>query len=504
MSEHGYRFVALGALSLTLAITFTAACGSDDDSTVSSGASQQTSSTQGGSAGTTSQGGEAGQGGAGGANQGGAGQGGAGGAGCSIDNCNGAGQVCQNDQCITDCRRNGAVPCPVPTVCNYSDDKPGECVDPGQQACVISGGLLESCNTQNCGPGSQCDGNGLCVAALPCENLACDGSNCWGESCLCNRPPASCTPAPLGSPGQSNTLNDPAFLRCGSIGPNCNGGILDLDFDEACNAFGVTFVSGQDYLRKIDPQGVVSEWGGVTNLNMGEVATQKGNNGTFGGPNLENIVSLSYICCATCGCVINGSEPQGVARLDLANGTLPMEIPSMIFTTGNGPFNQGGLDTGPYGLSWGLDAVLYVGNTDANGQYHALDLSQQNKTLVHTFGARVHASTPFNQLSMLVVLEGGDVYRTPVLGGQTQVTQLLSLPADATSIQRDSWSGRIYANLSNGDIVSFAADGSDLQTLQNIPGRGRISIAPDGYLYHLTLGFPSQPVITLLQLPTQL
>jgi hypothetical protein len=101
--------------------------------------------------------------------------------------------------------------------------------------------------------------------------------------------------------------------------PSCDGGIFDLDFDQSCNAWGVTMISGTDYLRKITPQGAVSEYAGVTNLNMGEVAAIQGASGTFGGGLSD--VALTYICCATCGCILTSSAPQGVAALE--QGALP-------------------------------------------------------------------------------------------------------------------------------------------------------------------------------------
>jgi hypothetical protein len=306
-------------------------------------------------------------------------------------------------------------------------------------------------------------------------------------------------------PGDAGTLNDYAFSRCGSLG-NCDGGIFDLDFDQACNAFGVTMISGTDFLRKITPQGAVSEVAGVTNLNMGEVAAVQGDAGTFGGGMLADIVALSYICCATCGCILTGQSgnPQGVAMWDVMNASLPMMIPTTTFTTGSGPFGSFQLNTGPYGLSWGLDRVLYVGNTDANGEYHALDLNMQNKTLLHTFSERVHASAPLDGLRMLVAVAGGDVYTVPILGATGSPQLLVSLGTDVTSLQRDPWSGQIYAGLSDLSIVSFSAEGADLTIFQTAPALGRIAIAPDGYLYHLTSGFPTQAAIVRWQLPTSL
>lgn len=75
-----------------------------------------------------------------------------------------------------------------------------------------------------------------------------------------------------------------------------------------------------------------------------------------------------------------------------------------------------------------------------------------------------------------------------------------------TSIQRDAWSGRVYAELRDRRIVSFAADGSDLVTFQTAPALGRMAIAPDGHLYHLSSGAPWFGLAEIVRwpLPTEL
>jgi hypothetical protein len=293
------------------------------------------------------------------------------------------------------------------------------------------------------------------------------------------------------------------FTRCGSLS-GCDGGIFDLDFDQACNAYGVTMISGPDYLRKIDPSGQVTEYVGVTNLNMGEVATIKGREGQFGG-GLSN-VALTYICCASCGCILSGpgSQPQGVAELDFATSELPMRIPSTQFTTGAGPFGNAAVDTGPYGLTWGLDRVLYAGNIEQNGDFHAIDLDTNSKIVVTSFPSRVLAAAPFDSNWMLVAVEGGSVHLVPVLGKVAPTTPLIALTGEVTSLARDPWSGRVYASLNTLDIVSFDEDGNDLQVFQVAPALGRIALAPDGYVYHLTLGWPTQPAIVRWELPNSL
>lgn len=325
------------ALALTLALglplALAPACGGDDDG--------------GGAPGGAGGGGGAGTGGAGGTPIDGSGDGWASGGtagdastdgsgGCSAATCTQAGYACLAGACVEDCRLPGANACEAGKVCDVGSEHPGKCVTPGT-GCVITSqpvacaGAGDSALT--CGPGTRCDAGSGCYPALPCKAMKCEGGTCWGTECSCTRPPAPCSPAALGKPGDAGTLNDYKFTKCGSLS-SCDGGIFDLDFDQKCNAYGVTMLSGTDYLRKIDPQGKVSEVAGVTNLNMGEVAAIQGKSGLFGG-GLED-VALTYICCATCGCILSGSggNPQGVAALDPTNATLPMKIPTTKYSSG--------------------------------------------------------------------------------------------------------------------------------------------------------------------------
>ncbi len=497
------RFMRLPLLRgtiLLLATSLFAACGSGDEGgTAQNGGGS--GGVSGGSGGATG-----GNGGTSGAPGGGAGDSGTD-AGCSPATCTAPGYACVGGACVADCRPATANPCAAPTVCDVGSEHPGECVAPGS-GCVITSAPVtcaagDAGTSVTCGPGTECDGQGVCFPTLPCASMQCDGGTCWGTNCPCTRPPPTCTPAPLGNPGDPGTLNDPKFVQCGSLS-SCDGGIFDLDFDQKCNAWGVTMLSGPDFLRKLDTSGAVTETTGVTNLNMGEVAAIQGESGVFGGGLSD--VALTYTCCATCGCVLTGSNgnPQGVATLDAANGTLPMKIPSTKYSAGSGPFGNAIVDTGPYGLSWGLDRVLYVGNVLNNGDYHALDLTTQTSQIVATLSARVLASAPFDKAHMLVALEGGEVMLVPSLGAPGAPKSLVTLTTHATSLVRDAWSGRVYAELSDKSIVSFAADGSDVQPFQTAPGVGRITIAPDGYLYHLTVGFLSTPAVVRWPLPTTL
>lgn len=328
---------------------------------------------------------------------------------------------------------------------------------------------------------------------------ACNPGNCPGvcEDDVCTRY-VSCEPAPLGAPGEVGTLQDPAFLKS----------LVDLEFDSACNAWGVTIISGQDYLRSIDPAGVVSSYAGVTNLNMGEVSilqnflVPKSNRGAWPTPpppaDLE--VALTYVCCAGCGCQLD-STPQGVSRFDPATGQLPLVIPSMSFTTGQGPFGSVYLDTGPAGLTYGTDLVLYVGNVDVNGDYYRLDLTSSEKTLFTTFESRVYASAPFDDDHMLVALESGEVRLLSLAGATSALFTTSDQPV--TGMIRDFFDGTVYIARQDGQIWKYTEDGAG-ELAWTAKNRPRLSIAPDGYLYAIEIALPVadvQPPIERWQLP---
>src|SRR5437764_811174 len=82
-------------------------------------------------------------------------------------------------------------------------------------------------------------------------------------------------------------------------------GAFDLDFDEICNAYAVTMISGPDYLRQLTPDGTFTEWNSTTNLNMGQVAVLRALAGEF---KVIGDIAATYICCATCGCIETGAD----------------------------------------------------------------------------------------------------------------------------------------------------------------------------------------------------
>lgn len=409
-------------------------------------------------------------------------------AGCGA--CDQPNQKCVDEQCVTTCQGQEPDPCPMGQVCDVIS---GECHLP-DAACTLAG-ASEPCGAQACGPGSVCDGLGACVPVAPCAGVACtDGGACWGLGCACERPINCADPA-------LELLNGPFSER-----------LMGMDFADDCTAYMVTLRDGTDFLRRLTPGGELTEWAGVSNLDMGEVKVLK----RLTVPQLHDAppfaaepepvkieglgeVAITYTCIG--GCL--GDTPQGVARLveDDPNDPLPIVIPAMT-TTGVGPFLAPVADAGPQGLTWGEDRVLYVGNSTANGEYNTADLEMGVAGVVHTFPERVHASAPVSPAHLLVAIEGGTVLRYNVLTKQSE--PLVELGAHATSLSHDAFTGQVYVATSALEILVLDPWTGDFEVFAPMPGKGRAAVSPSGKLYFVPARYLQEGSISAWDLPTTL
>ncbi|MCS6857171.1 MAG: hypothetical protein NZM37_05625 [Sandaracinaceae bacterium] len=397
----------------------------------------------------------------------------------------GEGELCVGGmRCEPACAHPEAMPCGEGRVCDIAS---GRCVPPALPDTLTGSG--ERCGDDGplCLPGTECAlETQRCIPAPPCRSMRCtaDGMRCWGDGCVTRRPSGACTPPSL------ERLNQPDFLLGG------DGGIFDLEFDDACHAYAVTMISGPDYLRQLSPDGHLNVWTGVTNLNMGEVAILRRPGNEYGGTEVGE-VALTYICCLTCGCV--AADPQGVARLNRSSGMLPMVITATP-TTGSGPFGNSVVDTGPYGLTWGRDRRLYVGNVQTNGDLVVADLVAGGTREIHRFSRRIHATAVYNNESLLVALEGGEIWRVSTEGSARLL--LIAIGEDVTGMVRDPFTGRIYVALRNGRVLELDRSGGMRRELRPA-GRPpvRLTYAPDGAIYTLIPAWPWRAEARIERIP---
>ena len=359
----------------------------------------------------------------------------------------------------------------------------GECVDP-DTPCTLSGDSV-TCDTLACGPGSVCDDQGGCIPVAPCADVTCEDGQCWGTFCTCERPDTCST-------ATAEQLNGPFATD-----------IFDLEFADDCNAWMVTLRSGTDYLRRMSPGGTMTEWDGVANLNMGEVKVLKAlapqgpplpttpddvasptPPETVGGDLGE--VAITYTCCPTCGCFAD--PPQGVARLIEGDVVpLPIVLPGVPTQGTDGPFNSTPADAGPMGLTWGEDLRLYVGNSEANGNFDTVDLDAQSQEFLLTFDSRVTAAAPVSAVHLLVALDTGEVLRFNVV--TKQATPVIDFDTGVTSLSHDSFTGLVYASLADLSVVSIDPYTAEVLDFETMPNLGRVAVSPDGKLWWVPAKF---------------
>ncbi len=421
--------------------------------------------------------------------------------------CDAPNQQCIDEQCVTTCQGQQPDPCGPAQVCDVIS---GECHDP-DAACTLAG-EPEACGDRQCGAGSVCNGQGTCIPVAPCGDVACLASGeCWGTYCACERT-IDCAP-----PAEAD-LN-------GAFATEIGG----LEFADDCTAWMVTLRSGTDYVRRLTPDGTLTQWAGVSNLNMGEVKVLKAVTPPaaltldpavtlVAGPSpasasarpaslvggraseVEGLgeVAITYTCCSTCGCFTD--PPQGVARLvedDMAN-PLPIVIEAVV-TQGTGPFGAASADAGPFGLTWGIDRVLYVGNSTANGDIVTADLDMQTQSALTTLAGRITAGAPISAAHLLFAIEGGEVYRFNVL---TLAAELLTdLGTDVTSLSHDAFDGRVYAGLRSLEVVVLDPHTGAIEPFDTMPGRGRVTVSPNGQLWFSPVAYLEANPIMAWALP---
>lgn len=380
-----------------------------------------------------------------------------------------AGEACRADSCVMDCGDPASVSCGAGNECDYAT---GDCVSEGTTGTLTGSG--DACGDTMCLPGSECNLAGSCVAAAPCDTIRCaeDMSACWGSMCQSERPSGACTPASL------ERLNESDFIHGGT------GGAFDLEFDDICNAYTVTMISGTDYMRQLAPDETFTEWDGVTNLNMGEVAVRRLPDSEFGMGDGPGKVAFTYTCCPACGCV--GDDPQGVAQLVREGDTnLPMVLTSST-SQGMGPFDSGlaHLNAGPAGLTWGGDNTLFVGNVESNGDFVRADVDAGEVEVIQLFPERVHASAVFGNTELLVATAGGTIY---LVSTTVEVREVWAdVGVNVTSMFRDPFTGRVFVSLSGGRIDMYEPSGTLIGEFESTGADGRMTYSPDGFLYYLT------------------
>ena len=238
--------------------------------------------------------------------------------------------------------------------------------------------------------------------------------------------------------------------------------VWDLDFDAVGNTYYAEFISGQDSIRRVAPNGTVTIFGGESDWNLGFVASTPD----------ASVVIGSY----------SGHTPRSIGVVNASNHIAPVYSVSTACSTVE--VYSGYVICGPADPEWGFDGYFYFGNGFAHGDVSRVSATSA-PTLVTTAPLPAYvtsvATLPTGELWAAA---GTGVYAiNRVTGGTTLVADL---GATVRSIASSYYHQRLYAEVVGGSIYELnPVTGATTLRFTGQAGFGFLTVGPDFKLYRV-------------------
>ena len=230
-------------------------------------------------------------------------------------------------------------------------------------------------------------------------------------------------------------------------------GVSDLQFDEDCNAWVTTLISGTDYVYMIDSTGSTTIYPGASNHNIGSVALDPS----------SSSFAVSY---------------NNVGYLGVSSGTSIPVAATGGFAAGSN-FANGYLRQSASSMAWDTDGCIWVPNFDISGSVDCFSTSGSYTTLTY-FSSYVE-SVALDESENLYASVGATVYAIDSTGSTsayvTVSDPVLDMAFDIT--------GELYVLTKANDIILVAAGGGSSSLYATVSSEGKLAISPDGTLFHL-------------------
>ena len=260
--------------------------------------------------------------------------------------------------------------------------------------------------------------------------------------------------------------------------------VWDIDFDAVGNSYYAQFVSGQDKIIKVAPDGTVTQLLGASDWNLG------------------------YVASTPDGSVIVGTYAGGNYRVGVVNASNQI---APVYTTvsagSSGLSADGYFITGPTDPEWGYDGYFYFGNGVAKG-----DVSRFTATQAPTQVALLPASTPAAYVVSVATLPTGELWAASdrfvyAVNRTTGATTLVGTFATRVrSMAASLHHQRLFVEIVGGTLVELnPTTGSTTTRATGLAGEGFLTMGPDLKLYRSrgtvdSNPLPAVPLITSYEL----
>jgi hypothetical protein len=323
----------------------------------------------------------------------------------------------------------------------------GGCGNPLQWRCVNQRGADPLCEARtDCGgvPLEDCSDVAVCVLRNGLEMCACP-EGFEGNGLICYRAPAD-----------FDEVIDPLLFST-----------TEIDFDAAGNTYLAEYISGRDDAYRIDPEGEVTNYIGLSNWNLGFVEPSA--DGT--------VVAAAY----------SYSGAPGVAIVDEEN-RLSVAVPGGTSTCGDWGFGAYRF-CGPVDPAWGYDGFFYAGNLSARGVVDRFD-AEGNTAPVTTIDDYITTLEGYRD-GRLYVGAGNSVYLVDTVNEDH--TLLATFEQGVVNLAAWESGGELYVETRGGSIwVVDDVTGDAELFLSDLVGENLITIGEDGILYRMVWGIDAQ------------
>jgi len=267
--------------------------------------------------------------------------------------------------------------------------------------------------------------------------------------------------------------NDPTVLECG-LPPapidTLNGlglSAWELFFDNLGNSYFALFLSGQDSIHKVAPDGTKTIFVGESNWDLGFGAASPDGSVVVGAYNYPSATGL------------------GVADAD---GLLKQVVTTVNNCT---PWTLNGKHKvcGPADVEWGWDGFFYFGNLTKPGDVSRFAPGEAAEVIATLPDLVVSIGTTSDQ--RLYAAAGTSVYLIDKATGL--VTPLPKMAQQVVSIDAATAYPGVFAETTAGAIFHLSDAGEVTGIARSLAGKGTLTIGPDDLLYRVEVPALHQP-----------
>ena len=228
-------------------------------------------------------------------------------------------------------------------------------------------------------------------------------------------------------------------------------GISDIAFDEDCNAWLPTLISGTDYVYAMESTGSTTVYTGTSNHNIGSVALDPSGAGFAVGYNNVNYVGYS-----------TSSSIPVIATSGSVSGSA---------------WSNSYLNSSPASIAFDSTGCIWVPNFSGSGTLDCIETDgTENNVLT---GLSYIESVALDSAETVHVSIGDTIYEVDTVAGSVSAVFVAS---DTVLDFVFDYNDDIYVETDAGEIELSPADGSASSTFDTVTGQGKLAISPDGYL----------------------